>query len=215
MDFNKNIFFKFLNSKDWNHEKTFSLFQRLHKEKDELINELKEEVKKQKSNYNEIKKITDITFEKYDDCLILCEKLKEENKNLKNKKNKTIGIQTYVQNVKHAIVKYENNENIPTITEPPSPKKISQNSISQLNLDTLWDEAKDIMDNKEPFKDKNRDLIVLFVDYKKNLIKLMGRDWYNKCRNCVQEYTNLSEKEHISLYSKLINLLTDVFQNEW
>lgn len=214
MNINKEIFFKFLESEDWDKDKTFSLFQRLNKEKDELIEKLEEDVKKQRSNYFEIKKITDITLDKYEECLQLCDTLKNENDKLKKKNTNNIGVQTYVQNVKKATVKYDL---VPTIIEPSSPKKYLaiENSITNLNLDTLWDEAKEIMSSNQHYKDKNRELIVLFVDYKKNLIKLMGREWYNKCRDCVHEFTNGTEKEQLSLYSRLLNLLGDVFQHEW
>ena len=79
MDFNKEIFFKFLDSPDWNHEKTYNLFLRLSKEKDDLIKKLDKQLEKNDKNFDELKKITDLTFEKYDGCLKLCDKLKKEN----------------------------------------------------------------------------------------------------------------------------------------
>lgn len=214
MDINKEIFFTFLESTDWNKEKTFSLFQRLNKEKDELIEKLEEDVKKQKSNYNEIRKITDITLEKYDNCLKLCDSLRKENSSLKSKNTQNKFVQTYVQNVKHAVVKYDMKH---TIIEPSFPKKLLtiENSISNLNLDKLWDDAKKIMNSENTFKDKNRELIILLVEYKKKLIKLMGHKWYNKCRNCVQDFSSDNEKEQLQLYKNIINLFSNIFQNEW
>ena len=216
MDFNKEIFFKFLESPDWNHEKTYNLFLRLSKEKDILIEKLEKQLDKNDKNFDELKKITDITFAKYDDCLKLCEKLRKENITLKAKQSKEVSAQTYVCGVKKAEIIYEASvaPNFqPTIQEASNLQLVP--SISKLNLDTLWDEAKDIMANTETFKDKNRDLLVLFVDYKNSLIKLMGRDWYKKCRTCVQTYTSLDDDSHLVLYKKMVKLLGEVFEKEW
>ena len=215
MDFNKEIFFKFLDSPDWNHEKTYNLFLRLSKEKDDLIKKLDKQLEKNDKNFDELKKITDLTFEKYDGCLKLCDKLKKENERLRAKK-KDVSCQTYVCGVQKAEIIYEASltpDFLPTIHEPSKLELVP--SISKLNLDTLWDEAKEIMANQEPFKDKNRDLLVLFVDYKNSLVKLMGRDWYKKCRTCVQQYTMTDDIAHKGLYQKMVKLLGEVFEKDW
>ena len=77
-------------------------------------------------------------------------------------------------------------------------------TISNLNLDIMWDEAKEIMSDDRRYKDKNNDMIVLLCDYKKDLIRLMGKLWYKKCVRCVEEYGKIKEEKQLELYKENI-----------
>jgi len=85
----------------------------------------------------------------------------------------------------------------------------------KLNLDILLDETKDIIKNKKNYKDKNKDILVLLVDYKKELIKLMGKTWYKKCVKYAEDFAKLNDDEHKKLFTTLIALFNEVFENDW
>lgn len=79
MKLNKDIFKVFLESDDWTHDKTFAIFEKVNFEKDEKIENLKDEIAFYKDRYNQLKLVLDDTFEQYEKCLELC---KDMNKKL-------------------------------------------------------------------------------------------------------------------------------------
>jgi len=184
---NKDIFLTFLNSTDWTHENTYNLYVRTFKEYDEKVDKAEEDA---------------IYFkEKYDEMLKKCEDLK---KKIIEKVN--ISTQTYIHNINCAAIDYN-------ICEKP--QEIKPKTISNLNLDIMWDEAKEIMSDDRKYKDKNKDMIVLLCDYKKDLIRLMGKSWYKKCVRCVEEYGKIDEEKQSELYKKMVLLFQEIFDNEW
>lgn len=217
MKINKEIFLKFLEDGDWDNDKTFSLFQRLTKEKDDEINKLEEEVALYFDKYKGIKNILDETLKNYEECICFCSKLQEENEKLRSKITKNTSSQTNVYDVKKASVNYEISTvpyYKPVIREPLAIE--NQKTLTQNNLDKLWDESKDIiLNHKKSYKEKNKHMIVLFVDYKNGLIEIMGKDWYEKCKDCVREFADIDDKQQITLYVKIMKLMSEVFECEW
>lgn len=206
MKINKEIFFKFLECEDWDNDKTFSLFQRLTKEKDDEINNLEEEVALYKDKYISLKNILDDTLKNYEECISFCSKLQEDNEELRSKIAKNTSSQTSCKDVSPY---YK-----PVIKAPLAIE--NQKTLTQNNLDKLWDESKDIiLNHKKSYKEKNKHMIVLFVDYKNGLIEIMGKEWYEKCKDCVREFADIEDKHQITLYVKIMKLMSEVFECEW
>jgi len=212
MLYNKDIFLTFLESKDWTNEKTYNLFVRTTTEHEDKIKKLEDDNIYFKEKFDELVETMEDTIKKYDDCLKLCDELKKENYKLKNKEYRTISTQTYIYNVYNASVDY--NLTFP-IEETQLVKYENKNTISKLQLDLLWDEAKEIMGDKRQYRDKNKDIIVLFCDYKKDLIRLMGKNWYKKCVKCVEEFGIINDEKHKDLYKNMVILFQEIFDNEW
>jgi len=212
MLYNKDIFLTFLESKDWTNEKTYNLFIRTTTEHEDKIKKLEDDNIYFKEKFDELVETMEDTIKKYDDCLKLCDELKKENNKLKNKEYRTISTQTYIYNVYNASVDY--NLTFPT-EETQLVKYENKNTISKLQLDLLWDEAKEIMGDKRQYRDKNKDIIVLFCDYKKDLIRLMGKNWYKKCVKCVEEFGIINDEKHKDLYKNMVILFQEIFDNEW
>lgn len=213
MEINKEIFFTFLESKDWNNEKTYNLFNRIIKEHIDKIKDLEDDFIFYKDKFDEMKEIANDAINKYDNSLKLCEKLKNENDKLSKKNNKTISTQTYIHNIEKAAIDY----NIPsqlTLTNETS-LVTNKNSIKNLNLDVLWEKIKDIINSQKSYKEKNKEMLILFCEYKKELTKLMGKIWYKRCVKCVEVYSKIKEEENVILYKSMIKLLGEVFNNDW
>jgi len=210
MEFNKEIFFTFLESSDWTNEKTYNLFQRANSENVAKIKKLEDDVLYFQNKFDEVKVMLDDTLKKYEDSLKLCEKLKQK------KQTKTISTQTFIHNIKQTSVDYEicNKQKL-MICSADSPDTVDSKTISKLQLDILWDDVKDILDDNRTYKEKNKDLIVLFCDYKKELVKLMGKNWYKKCVKCVEDFAKISEQEQKNLFLTMIKLFREVFDNDW
>lgn len=177
MKLNKNILKVFLESDDWTHDKTISLFEKVNFEKDEHIEDLKDEVMFYKDKYQELKRILDDTLEQYEKCLKLCNNM---NKKL-NIPKKDIGITV-------------------------------KRTISNLNLEELWNKMKDITSSEKDTKTKNKKLITLLCNYKQPLNELMGKDWYQECINLVEKF---GTENQTKIYKKLLGKYEQIFQNEW
>ena len=177
MKLNKNIMKVFLESDDWTHDKTISLFEKVNFEKDERIEDLKDEIMFYKDKYHELKRILDDTLSQYEQCLKLCQNM---NRKL-NFPKKDVGINT-------------------------------KKTITNLNLDELWDKMKVITKSEEETKNKNKKLITLLCDYKQSLQELMGKEWYSECIILVEKF---STENQVKIYNKLLKKYDQIFENEW
>lgn len=88
-------------------------------------------------------------------------------------------------------------------------------TISKYDLDIMYEDLKNIINNTTHYRIKNKDMIVLLCNNRKNLIKLMGKLWYNKCVKCVADYSSINEENQKELYENIILLFQEIFQNEW
>jgi len=213
MKLNKEIFLKFLESPDWNNEKIHNLFERVTKENNDKIDKLEEDLVFFKDKYEEMKKLLDKAIKNYDDVLKTCEKLKTENDSIKNKSSKNNATQTYIHNIKKASIDYEICDSQKLL--PPSTEITETKTISKLNLDIMWDEAKNIINDKRSYKEKNKELIILLCDFKKELVKLLGKIWYRKCVKCAEDYGKTKESDQQELHKKIIEIFQDIFENDW
>jgi hypothetical protein len=206
---NKDIFLKFLESDDWNNEKTYNLFMRLNGEYIDKISDLEEQSKFYQEKFEEVKDMMKTTLKKYDDILRISEELKAENDKLKYKIMKSVSTQTYIHNINQATIDYD-------ICDKKSSLVLTNNkTISKLHLDKMWVESQDIIKTNSDFKEKNRELLLLFCNYKKELLKLMGKNWYKKCISSVEIFAKTKDEEHVDLYFDMISLIIEVFDNEW
>lgn len=209
MIYNKEIFLKFLEESDWNNEKTFNLFLRTFNEYQEKIKNQEEEINYYRDKFDQSIITLEETIKKYDNCIKLCEELKNENDKLKKKDLKTITTQTYIYNINKAEIDY----NICDKNESRIVKNMK--TISKYDLDIMYEDLKNIINNTTHYRIKNKDMIVLLCNNRKNLIKLMGKLWYNKCVKCVADYSSINEENQKELYENIILLFQEIFQNEW
>ncbi len=209
MIYNKEIFLQFLEESDWNNEKTYNLFLRTFNEYEDKIKKQEENVIFYKDKFDQVITTLEETIKKYDNCIKLCEELKNENDKLKKRNFKNSSTQTYIYNVNKAEIDY----NICDKNETKIVK--NSKSISKYDLDIMYDDLKNIIQNTSHYRNKNKDMIVLLCNNRKNLIKLMGKNWYNKCVKCVADYTSINEEKQKELYENIIILFQEIFQNEW
>lgn len=208
MEINKEIFLTFLESSDWSNQKTYNLFERINKEQLDKIKKLEDDVIYFQNKFDEVSLMLKDTLQKYEETLQLCEKLK-------NKPTHTTSTQTFINNIKNTTIDYTicDKSNTKLLLLPTN--IIDSKTISKLKLDFLWDEVKSILNDGRNYKEKNKDLIILFCDYKKEIIKLMGKIWYKKCVQCVENFGKINDNEHKNLYSTIISMLREIFDNDW
>lgn len=173
----------FLESEDWNNEKTLNLFDKLDINGDECSQKLVKEIDLYKEKNERLKRILEDTLDCLKQAINLSIRIKNKNSHIKAIENK----------------KYVN----------PSADKIEEKTLNEensLDYTEFWNDLCIIIKSEEGFKEKNKTLITLLCKYKKYIRENTNSEDYKKIINLIESYKSV--EDHYDLY---YNLILNVF----
>ena len=178
----------FLESDDWNNEKTLNLFDKLDINGDDCSQKLVNEIDLYKEKNERLKRILEDTLDCLKQAINLSIRIKNKNSQVKIIENKTIANKNYIN------------------TNMNKTEEIKSSSEKSLDYTEFWNQICTIIKSEEEFKEKNKTLITLLCKYKKYIKENTNSEDYKKIINLIESFKSVDN--HYDLY---YNLILNVF----